>query len=158
MGNKEILDYVRNTPGNTNPSVLKGMLNSMAGQGSGTAVPVLYANENDISGELIDCTFFGENGIPPLIEVSSDQEFFAIPLSEGFAEGEDYSAEANYHMTDVIATGESGINYIAKIAEIVRQDAITVTIQEMQDGGEWTRTKHFYYSYEPSEGVYKYEP
>ena len=30
MGNKEILDYVRNTPGNTNPSVLKGMLNSIA--------------------------------------------------------------------------------------------------------------------------------
>lgn len=28
MGNKEILDYVRNTPGNTNPSVLKGMLES----------------------------------------------------------------------------------------------------------------------------------
>ena len=33
MGNKEILDYVRNTPGNTNPSVLKGMLNSAANGG-----------------------------------------------------------------------------------------------------------------------------
>lgn len=31
MGNKEILDYVRNTPGNTNPSVLKGMLDSLGG-------------------------------------------------------------------------------------------------------------------------------
>lgn len=31
MGTKEILDYVRNTPGNTNPSVLKGMLDSISG-------------------------------------------------------------------------------------------------------------------------------
>ena len=38
MGNKEILDYVRNTPGNTNPSVLKGLLGNMTEGSSGGLV------------------------------------------------------------------------------------------------------------------------
>lgn len=38
MGNKEILDYVMNSPGNTNPSVLKGLLGNTADGGSSGGV------------------------------------------------------------------------------------------------------------------------
>lgn len=37
MTRKEILDYVMNSPGNTNPSVLKGMLNSVTDGGESGA-------------------------------------------------------------------------------------------------------------------------
>ena len=38
MGNKEVIDYVMNSPGNTNKAVLKGLLGDTASGGSGDGV------------------------------------------------------------------------------------------------------------------------
>ena len=51
MGKEEILDYVRNTPGNTNPSVLKGMLRDVAGE-SGGGVLMIEAEFNEDIGAV----------------------------------------------------------------------------------------------------------
>ena len=54
MGTKEILDYVRNTPGNTNPSVLKGLLGNMTEGSSGGLV--VHATEPYPYGFVLDKT------------------------------------------------------------------------------------------------------
>lgn len=45
MGNKEVIDYVMNSPGNTNKAVLKGLLGDIAGDGSGGDVLTVTVDE-----------------------------------------------------------------------------------------------------------------
>lgn len=51
MTEEEIIDYVMNTPGNSNPAVLGGMLSQYGGSGSGEVFWVTYTYDEDASSE-----------------------------------------------------------------------------------------------------------
>ena len=93
MGNKEILDYVRNTPGNTNPSVLKGMLDSM---GDGIEMVTLF--DDDINLEYNTSQYgpaYGETYVN--ISVDTIDAGFILIIYEG---DHYFGIMTNYHQLD----------------------------------------------------------
>lgn len=54
MDNDKILDYVMNSPANTNPNVLKTMLNSGSGDSGGSLPPITVDNLGQILGVVPD--------------------------------------------------------------------------------------------------------
>lgn len=56
MTKQEIIDYVMNTPANTNPNVLSGMLDSIANAGGGT-LRVNITSFNPTDGSVYDKTW-----------------------------------------------------------------------------------------------------
>lgn len=81
MGKEEILDYVMNSPSNTNPSVLKGMLNSATdgGESGGNKVlKTIKIQASAIENGNYDFNLFNDETVVPILQNMSEDDIIQL--------------------------------------------------------------------------------
>lgn len=128
---EEIFEYVTETPENTNPAVLRSMLNELSGGGSGGAgLFVVNIQYNDSTGEYevdktleeIKAAYLRNDAI---VGVYAGQTVFAAPYLEGEGEEEYFSVDFTFVGYSGKIGDESVLTGIVKTNIFIDAESIT---------------------------------
>lgn len=113
MDKETILDYVTETPGNTNRNVLRDMLDNFAKSGGSSDLPAVTSEDNGKVLTVIDGRWDKEisNGVVVFEGIITDSESMVVTVSMSYND----VINANFSILKVIEAGSdySTINYFS---------------------------------------------